>query len=105
MIARLWSANTTAEQAPAYAAHLRGHVLPALQQLDGYAGALLLQRAVPAGVEVVVITFWRSADAIVGFAGDDLEQAVVADEAAGLLTTYERRVRHYDVVVRDGVKG
>jgi hypothetical protein len=32
-------------------------------------------------MEVIVITYWRSADSIRGFAGADLEQAVVADEA------------------------
>jgi heme-degrading monooxygenase HmoA len=51
---------------------------------------------------VVVVTFWRSAEAVRAFAGDDPEQAVVADEAAALLTDFDRRVRHYEVVVEDG---
>ena len=33
MIARLWSADTTPAQAPAYAEHLRTHVLPALNAI------------------------------------------------------------------------
>ena len=102
MIARIWSAQTTPAQAPAYAAHLRHHVLPELKGLDGYAGALLLQREAPEGVEVLVITWWRSLAAIRGFAGADLERAVVADEARVLLKQFDRRVRHYEVVVEDG---
>jgi heme-degrading monooxygenase HmoA len=51
---------------------------------------------------VVVVTFWRSAEAVRAFAGDDPEQAVVADEAAALLTDFDRRVRHYEVVAEDG---
>jgi heme-degrading monooxygenase HmoA len=102
VIARVWSAQTTPAQAPAYAEHLRSQVLPAVGAVDGYAGALLLERPVPGGVEVVVITFWQSTDAIRGFAGADLEGAVVADEAAALLTRFDRRVRHYEVVVKDG---
>jgi heme-degrading monooxygenase HmoA len=76
-------------------------VLPELRGLDGYAGALLLQRAAPEGVEVLVITWWRSLAAIRGFAGADLERAVVADEARAVLTQFDRRVRHFEVVVDD----
>lgn len=101
MIARIWSAQTTPAQAPAYAAHLRAHVLPELRGLDGYAGAMLLQHSTAKGVEILVITWWRSLAAIRGFAGADLERAVVADEARAVLTQFDQRVRHYDVVVDD----
>ncbi len=101
MIARLWSAHTTPAQAPAYVDHLRTHVLPAVRQVDGYAGAMLLERAVSDAVEIIVVTWWRSLDAIRGFAGADLEEAVVAEEAASLLTQFDRRVRHYELVVKD----
>ncbi len=101
MIARLWSARATPAQAPAYVQHLRTQVLPAVRGVAGYAGAQLLQRAGPDEVEILVITWWRSLEAIRGFAGDDLEGAVVADEAAALLTDFDRRVRHYELVVRD----
>jgi heme-degrading monooxygenase HmoA len=102
MIARVWSAQATGAQAPAYVEHLRGQILPALRRLDGYAGALLLERPADGAVEVVVVTFWRSLDAVRAFAGDDLEKAVVADEAAALLTRFDPRVRHYEVAVQDG---
>jgi heme-degrading monooxygenase HmoA len=75
--------------------------LPAVKAVEGYGGAMLLERAVPDAVEIIVITFWQSVDAIRGFAGDDLEGAVVAEEAAALLTQFDRRVRHYEVAVRD----
>jgi heme-degrading monooxygenase HmoA len=101
MLARVWSAQTTAAQAPAYVDHLRGQVLPALCKVDGYEGAMLLDRALPEAVEILVITFWRSAESIRGFAGPDIEEAVVAGEAAALLTHFDRRVRHYEVVVKD----
>jgi heme-degrading monooxygenase HmoA len=103
MIARVWSAQTTPAQAPAYASHLRERVLPALRKVPGYAGAKLLERAMADAVEVVVITFWQSAEAIRAFAGADAEAAVVAEEAAALLTQFDRRVRHYAVVVEEGL--
>jgi heme-degrading monooxygenase HmoA len=101
MIARFWSAQTTRAQAPAYVEHLRTQVLPAVRRVDGYGGALLLERAVDDAVEIIVVTFWQSLDAIRGFAGPDLEAAVVAAEAAALLTQFDRRVRHYEVAVQD----
>jgi heme-degrading monooxygenase HmoA len=104
MIARLWTAQTTPAQAPAYAEHLRAQVLPAVRATDGYRGAMLLERALPGAVEILVLTFWRSLDAIRGFAGADVEGAVVAEEAAALLTQFDRRVRHYEVAVKDDVE-
>jgi heme-degrading monooxygenase HmoA len=103
VIARFWSAQATRAQAPAYAAHLRTHVLPALSAVAGYAGAVLLERDTSDAVEIVVITWWRSLDALRAFAGADPESAVVADEAAALLRRFDLRVRHYEVLVRDGV--
>ena len=105
MIARFWTAKTSQAQAPVYADHLKNHVLAALSGIDGYAGAKLLKRETDDGVEMIVITFWRSLDAIRKFAGDDTERAVVSDEIAPLLLYCDQRVRHYDVVVEDDVNG
>jgi uncharacterized protein len=101
-IAWLWSAQTTSARAKSYVEHLTTQVLPALRKLEGYAGATLLQRAASGAVEIIVVTWWRSLDAIRQFAGPDVEQAVVADEAAALLTQFDHRVRHYELVALDG---
>jgi hypothetical protein len=52
-------------------------------------------------VEMIVETLWTSLAAIERFAGPDRESAVVAEEAVHLLTSYDRRVRHYEVKVRE----
>ena len=105
MIARFWTAKTSQAQAPAYADHMKGRVLATLREVDGYLGARLLQRETDGGVEIVVITFWRSLDSVEKFAGNDIERAVVSDEIAPLFLYYDQRVRHYDVVVEDDVNG
>jgi heme-degrading monooxygenase HmoA len=102
VIARTWSARATPADAPAYAEHLRTRVLPALRAVEGYLGGQLLRREEGGTVELLVVTWWRSLDALRAFAGSDLERAVVADEAVPLLTRFDRRVRHYEVVVEDG---
>lgn len=104
MIARFWSAQATEAQAPAYVDHLTTHVLPVVRRVDGYAGAMLLERRASRAVEIIVITLWRSLDSIRGFAGADLEAAVVTAEAVALLTQFDQRVRHYEVVLKDEVQ-
>ena len=101
MIGRFWSAQAAPEGSRAYADHLRTHVLPHLRTLNGYVGAVLLQRTRSEAIEIVVVTWWRSLDAIRGFAGPDPEEAVVADEAAAVLTAFDQRARHYELVVKD----
>ena len=103
MIARVWSAQTTPARARAYAEHLKAEVLPAIRALEGYGGAMLLECTLPGAIEIIVITFWQSLDAIRSFAGADPEKAVVADQAAALLTQFDERVRHYEVAATDDV--
>src|SRR5690349_20094422 len=102
MIERVWSGRTTKEGAAAYTTHFRSVVLPELSAIHGYRGATLAERETADGVEVVVVTRWESLQAIRQFAGDDIERAVVYDQAAVLFSDYDPRVRHYGVIVRDG---
>jgi heme-degrading monooxygenase HmoA len=101
MIARIWSARTSSENWPRYDHHFTKNVVPELQAVRGYAGAQLLKRQAGEPVEITVITFWQSWEAIDAFAGADREAAVVAPEAASLLTKYDRRVRHFEVAFSD----
>jgi heme-degrading monooxygenase HmoA len=78
---------------------LESVVFPGLKKLQGYQGGTLLRRDVPGGVEVVVLTHWDSLAAIRAFAGADIETAVVTDEAAAMFTDFDRRVRHYEVII------
>jgi len=101
VIARLWSAKATEPGSKAYLDHFNHAVLPELRKLDGYAGSTVLTRVTNGEVEILVATVWRSLQAIRDFAGVDLERAVVATEAACILTDYDRRVRHFDVGLID----
>lgn len=101
MIARIWTARTTRAQAPAYANHLRTRVLPKLRTIAGYRGASLLRRDGRDEAELIVVTRWQSMQAVRAFAGDDPDAAVVEEEAAAVLTDYDTRVRHYEIVTED----
>ena len=99
MIARLWSARTTPALSDAYLQHFEQAVQPQLRQLQGFLGSTVCTRPAPNSVEILVTTFWQSFAAIEAFAGSDRESAVVADEAAALLTDFDKRVRHYEVAL------
>jgi len=101
MIARIWSARTTPDNWPAYEHHFTQNVTPELHAIEGYAGAKLLKREVGASLEITVISFWQSWQAIDAFAGPHREVAVVAPSAAALLTDYDRIAKHYEVAVSD----
>jgi hypothetical protein len=119
MIIRRWQA--VADDEKDYRAHFRRRVLPELRAIRGFEGALLLvgqasslsflprqkkkhrleaSAATAAGrVEIEVLTFWSSIGAIRRFAGDNVERAVVEDEAKAILHSFARRVRHYEVLL------
>jgi heme-degrading monooxygenase HmoA len=99
VIARIWHGTTDPADADAYAAHLRDQTLPHLKSIAGHRGAFVLKRSRGDHVEFTVLTLWDSVDAIRDFAGDDPEAAVVPPAAAALLTAYERRAVHWEVVL------
>lgn len=104
MILRMWIAHATSDGAAQYQEHFASHVLPTLSRLDGCLGASLLGRNDGQEVELVVLSQWRDIDAIRAFTGDDLERAVVAEEATAVLTRWEPRVRHFDERLRSGAQ-
>ena len=95
----MWSARTTPALSTAYLDHFSQHVQPSLQKLRGFLGFTVATRALPNEIELVVTTYWQSLTAIDAFATPDRESAVVAAEAAALLTDYDRRVRHYELAL------
>ena len=99
MISRHWRGLARAQHADDYAEHLRTETFPQLRTIEGFAGAQLLKRPVEQGVEFLVVTQWDSLAAIQRFAGADAELAVVPEKVQRMMIDYERRVRHYEVVI------
>jgi heme-degrading monooxygenase HmoA len=99
MIFREWRARATASRVQEYTEYFRRRVLPELGAVDGFLGASLLRENRPEEVEFVVITRWASMAAIRKFAGEEVEEAVVHPEAAAMLKSFDRIVRHYDMVL------
>ncbi len=98
MIARSWSAEANPENADKYIRHFREKVLPVVTSIEGHRGAYVLKRGRGEGVEIVIITLWESMNAVRKFAGDEPDVAVVTDEARAILSRFDERVAHYDIV-------
>jgi heme-degrading monooxygenase HmoA len=98
MIVREWRARASRESASLYARHFSDAVLPVLRAVEGFVAATLLSRAMDGHMEFVVLTRWDSLDCIRGFAGPEIDKAVVDPAAAAGLLSYDLTVQHYDVV-------
>jgi hypothetical protein len=98
MISRQWRGLAKPECAQAYVEHLQAETFPAIRKLPGLVSASILRRAVPEGVEFLIVTQWASLASIRGFAGSNAETAVVPEKAAAMMIDYDRVVRHYEVI-------
>jgi heme-degrading monooxygenase HmoA len=102
-IVRSWSARATREGADAYEVFFKTRLVPQLETIPGHRGALVLRRAAADLVEITVLTFWDSMDAIQRFAGETPNRAVVEDEARAVLVSFDELVRH-DAIALDTVR-
>lgn len=100
MICRIWHGWTTPQNADAYETLLRREIFDGIRhrQIAGYRGIHLLRRQAGAEVEFVTIIWFDSVEAVRVFAGDDYEAAVVPPQARRLLSRFDARSAHYQVV-------
>jgi heme-degrading monooxygenase HmoA len=99
MISRHWRGLVHAQHAEAYVEHLRTETFPQLRTIEGFAGVSLMRRTLENGVEFLVVTQWASLEAIRKFAGADAEVAVVPEKAQEMMIEFDRRARHYDLII------
>ena len=99
MIARLWHGWTAPENADAYEEFLRTKMFPSIHRVPGYLGAELLRRQDGDEIAFVTITRFDSLESVRTFAGEDYEAAVVEPEARRLLSRFDRRSEHYEIVI------
>jgi heme-degrading monooxygenase HmoA len=90
MIIREWRGRAARSNANSYPKHFRANVIPELRRMPGFLGASLSQRSTDGNIEYMVLTRWTSIDAIRGFAGSDVDRAVVEPEAVAALVDFER---------------
>lgn len=98
MIARVWHGLTTPEHADTYESHLKPELLPGLSQKKGFRGSYLLRRSVGDEIEFITIILWESLDDVRAIQAHDYEKAVIPEDRLPLLTRFDARAAHYEVV-------
>jgi heme-degrading monooxygenase HmoA len=100
MICRIWHGWTTPGNADAYESLLRSEVFVAIEgrEIPGYKGIQLLRRGAGAEVAFVTLMWFDSLDTVREFSGDDYAVAVVPAAARALLSRFDQRSCHFEVV-------
>ena len=98
MISRIWHGFTASENADQYETMLRKDVLPGIGRVSGYLGAQLMRKNEATESEFITITFFDNLDSVKAFAGEDYTKAVIHPTAGKLLTHYDERSKHYELV-------
>lgn len=102
MISRIWHGWTIPQNADAYEKLLREEIFTGIanRSIHGYRGIHLLRRDVGNEVEFITMMWFDSLDAVAEFAGSDYEAAVVPPAARKVLSRFDQRSAHYDVIER-----
>jgi heme-degrading monooxygenase HmoA len=100
LISRHWKGIARPGRADDYLRHLESETIPQLKRLPGFVDISILRREVDAGTEFLIVTRWRSLEAIEAFSGKDVTVAVVPPSVRELMVSYDAEVVHYEVVPR-----
>ena len=102
MICRLWRGWTTPDNADAYERIVRGEVIPGIEarRIPGFKHIDLMRRIDGDEVEFLTLMWFDSIDAVKAFVGDDHEVAHVPEPARAVLSRFDQRVAHFEVLDR-----
>ena len=102
MIERHWKGIAKKERANDYISHLQNDTFKQMETIDGFISAKILSRNVSEGIEFLIITEWRTLDAIKQFAGANIDAAVVPKLVQDIMLTFDIMVKHYEVDFQGG---
>jgi heme-degrading monooxygenase HmoA len=102
VISRIWRGWATQENAPRYEAIVRGEVIPAIEarKIPGFRHIDLLRRELADEVEFLTIMWFDDLAAVRAFVGEDHGVSHVPAPARAVLSRFDERVAHYEVLDR-----
>jgi heme-degrading monooxygenase HmoA len=98
MIIREWRGRADPDRADNYPRHFRDVVVSELRGIPGFLGASLSRREQDGRIEFLVLTQWRSMEAIRAFAGSEPGKVLVEPGALAALADFDETVRHYEII-------
>ena len=101
-VCRLWRGWTTPANAEAYERIVRGEVIPGIEarRIAGFRHIDLMRREAGGEVEFMTLMWFDSMDAVKAFVGEDRSTAHVPDAARAVLSRFDERVAHFEVLDR-----
>jgi heme-degrading monooxygenase HmoA len=104
LICRLWRGWTTPGNAAAYERIVRGEVIPGIEdrRIPGFRHIDLMRRDLADEVEFQTLMWFESLDSIKAFMGDDYAVSHVPDAARAVLSRFDDRAVHFEVLDRRG---
>jgi hypothetical protein len=101
-ICRLWRGWTTRDNADAYERIVRGDVIPAIEAkaIPGFRHMDLMKRELGDEVEFQTLMWFDDIDAIKAFVGEDYAVSHVPASARAVLSRFDERAAHYEVIDR-----
>ncbi|HKR24982.1 MAG TPA: hypothetical protein VJS15_06970 [Allosphingosinicella sp.] len=102
MICRLWRGWTTPANAAAYEDVVRRQVIPAIESraIPGFRHIDLMRREAGGEVEFQTLMWFDDLAAIRAFAGEDYEASHVPEVARAVLSRFDERAAHFEVIDR-----
>jgi heme-degrading monooxygenase HmoA len=98
MIARVWRGVTRESDADEYGQYVADTGFAEYGTTPGNRGAWLLRRDADGRSEFVTFSLWENREAVVAFAGEDIERASYYPEDDRFLIEKEDTVKHFHVV-------
>jgi len=100
MICRVWRGWTTKDNAEAYEGIVRGEVIPGIEarRIPGFQAIDLIRRERDHDVEFMTLMWFDTLDSVKGFMGEDYEQAHVPPRAQAVLSEFDARAAHYEIL-------
>ncbi len=97
VIARIWHGVIPKSKHTDYLAYLKKTGMKDYLSTPGNVGASILARDDGDTTELVIISLWKSMEAIKAFAGEDTERARYYPEDSEYLLELEPTAKHYEV--------
>jgi antibiotic biosynthesis monooxygenase (ABM) superfamily enzyme len=103
VLCRIWRGWASRDQADAYEALVWHTIIPEMIEARGIAGFRhidLMRRDMGDEIEFATIMWFDGLDAVKQFAGEDAEASHVPPAARALLSRWDERAAHYEVLDR-----
>jgi heme-degrading monooxygenase HmoA len=102
MICRVWRGWTTEANADAYERVVRGQVIPGIEarRIPGFVSIDLMRRERENDVEFLTLMWFDDLASVQAFMGEDYERAHVPEAARAVLSDFDERSAHFEVLDR-----